>query len=103
RSAPGLARQVIHSGGAVLLATDTRLTLRRGMWDVVEITGNPVQGGDEKLVHRNFPDCPYAVPVEPGAFADQPGPVWDLFGGREPLRRVATNTPSYLVVNFRRG
>ncbi|MDB5312263.1 MAG: hypothetical protein JWO38_6465 [Gemmataceae bacterium] len=95
-----LASVAVESGGAVLLASDSELSLqnhfRRGQ--NVIVTGEEVYWPgfpDEAVCYQGQTMCPYVVPAPP---PDKPGPEWGLFAG---LDHLATNQPSALRLLWR--
>lgn len=91
-------RGVLDAGGAVLIATQSRVDLSR-LFPVAPgtvISGGEVECPVEGSTLGGRPECPFAVPLEPpGRWA---GPEWKLFQG---LNRVATNRPGH--IEFRNG
>lgn len=86
------AATALKEGGAVLVASDTRLALgaefARGPG--LEVTGYSVRGADADTMFQRNEACPFVVPWRK---PPRGGPHWDVFDG---LRGVATNRPSYL-------
>jgi len=109
------AQQVLLSGGAALIATDTYLDLDRFTWgNRCRISQARIRCGDVKAVHGvQLPDggmeylreCPYVVPLaapNEGRNEDR-NPLTPIFSGdgagMRPLTKVATNNSAYFIVD----
>ena len=98
-----LANNVIRSGGAALIASDSSVNLANAFRHsgASFITGTPASGGrdtNEKSLFMGRPNLPFVVPLPQPANAG--GAQWELF---KDLTRIATNRPSYILSPEPRG
>jgi hypothetical protein len=78
--------------GSALIASDTWVMLNSNARTQQGIEGSRVYCADAKAGHRDEKSCPYIVPIDDGG----EGTLRRVFRG---LRRVATNSPSYISVS----
>ncbi len=91
--------QTLRAGGAVLLASDRRGRAVLPGGASVWVAGEPLVQPRGQYVHRGLTACPYVLPVG-GARTSVLEVERRLFAG---LDRVATNRPSYLIVEAPEG
>ncbi len=90
----------VAQGGAVLVAYDSSTTIAinspQGIIASVQFNGRRVHAGRAARFGGRL-DSPFAVPTDNAAFT---GPESKLFGGDQPLTRVATENPGCIAAKF---